>query len=142
MTQLVHIDRLLWVKVVLVLSSIPIAIVGFKKSNKILAAFSLLLITASYGLGEVGKKHREKGTEITADKVNGQEIYEAKCSVCHGNDGKAGLSGASDLSQTQMGADSIKFIIQNGRRAMVKVDITDEQAAAVAAYVESSVKGK
>ncbi len=142
MTQLAHIGTLLWVKIVLVLSSIPIAIVGFKKSNKILAAFSLLLITASYGLGEVGKKHREKGTEIAADKVDGKEIYEAKCSVCHGNDGKAGLSGATDLSQTQMAADSIKFMIQNGRRTMVKVDITDEQAAAVAAYVESSVKGK
>ncbi len=36
----------------------------------------------------------------------------------------------------------VKFIIHNGRRTMVKVDITDEQAAAVAAYVESSVKGK
>jgi uncharacterized membrane protein SirB2/cytochrome c5 len=142
MTQLAHIGTLLWVKIVLVLASIPIAIVGFKRSNKILAAFSLLLITASYGLGEVGKKHREKGIEIAADKIDGREIYEAKCSVCHGNDGKAGLSGASDLSQTQLAADSIKFIIQNGRRTMVKVDMTDEQAAAVAAYVESAVKGK
>jgi mono/diheme cytochrome c family protein len=142
MTQLAHVGTLLWVKIILVLSSIPIAIIGFKRSNKILAAFALLLITASYGLGEVGKKKREKGTEITADKIDGHEIYEAKCSVCHGNDGKAGLSGASDLSQTQMAADSIKFIIQNGRRTMVPVDMTDEQAVAVAAYVESSVKGK
>lgn len=142
MTKLSHIETILWIKVALVLASIPVAIVGFKKSNKIMAALSLLMITASYGLGEVGKKHREKGTVIAADKLDGKEIYEAKCALCHGNDGKAGLSGASDLSVTQMTTDSIKLIIQNGRRTMVKVDITDEQATAVAAYVESSVKGK
>jgi len=142
MTKLSHIETILWIKVALVLASIPVAIVGFKKSNKILAALSLLMITASYGLGEVGKKHREKGTEIAADKLDGKEIYEAKCALCHGNDGKAGLSGASDLSVTQLTTDSIKMIVLNGRNTMVKVDITDEQAAAVAAYVDSSVKGK
>ncbi len=142
MTKLSHIESILWIKIALVLASIPVAIIGFKKSNKILAALSLLMITASYGLGEVGKKHREKGTVIAADKLDGQEIYEAKCGLCHGNDGKAGLSGASDLSVTQLTTDSIKSIVLNGRNTMVKVDITDEQAAAVAAYVESSVKGK
>jgi len=81
MTKLSHIETILWIKVALVLASIPVAIVGFKKSNKILAALSLLMITASYGLGEVGKKHREKGTEIAADKLDGKEIYEAKCAL-------------------------------------------------------------
>jgi len=142
MTSLEHIPTLLWVKIILVLGSIPIAVIGFKKGNKILAALSLLMITASYGLAEVQKKKREKGEVVAVNNVNGKEIYEAKCSVCHGNDGKARLSGASDLSKTLMAADSIKFMIQNGRRTMVKVDITDEQATAVAAYVESSVKGK
>lgn len=142
MTKLEHIEPLLWIKIVLVLASIPIAIVGFKKSNKILAALSLLMITASYGLGEVGKKHREKGTEITADKVDGKEIYEAKCSVCHGGDGKAGLSGASDLSTTQISTDSIKSVVLKGRGMMVSVEMSDEQATAVAVYVDGTIKGK
>ena len=142
MTQLVHIETILWVKVIIVLASIPIAIVGFKKGNKILAALSLLMITAAYGLGEVGKKHREKGTEVSSNVVDGKEIYEAKCMVCHGGDGKAGLSGASDLSITQLSTDSIKSVILNGRNTMVKVPISEEQAAAVAAYVEGSIKGK
>ncbi len=142
MTKLPHIETILWVKIVLVLASIPIAIVGFKKSNKILAALSLLMITASYGLGEVGKKHREKGIEVAANVIDGKEIYEAKCSLCHGNDGKAQLSGASDISKTQMAADSIKITILNGKRTMVPVKITDEQATAVAEYVEGSIKGK
>lgn len=142
MTLLPKIPNLLWIKIILVLASIPVAIIGFKKQNKILAALSLLMITGSYGLAEVQKKKREKGETVAVNNVNGKEIYDAKCVLCHGSDGKAGLSGASDLSVTQLTTDSIKLIIQNGRRTMVKVDITDEQATAVAAYVESSVKGK
>ena len=142
MTRLSHIESILWIKVALVLTSIPVAIIGFKKSNKILAALSLLMITACYGLGEVGKKHREKGTEIAVENAGGQEIYLAKCSNCHGTDGKAGLSGASDLSKTLLDNAGIKTVILNGKATMVAVSITDEQAAAVAAYVEGSVKGK
>ena len=142
MTRLSHIESLLWIKVALVLTSIPVAIIGFKKSNKILAALSLLMITACYGLGEVGKKHREKGTEIAIDKAGGQEIYLAKCSNCHGADGKAGLSGAFELSKTQLDSAGIKAVILNGKATMAAVSITDEQAAEVAAYVENSMKGK
>src|SRR6478609_248392 len=36
-------DYLFWIKICMVFASIPIAIIGFKKSNKILAALSLLL---------------------------------------------------------------------------------------------------
>jgi uncharacterized membrane protein SirB2 len=145
MTLLHKIPAMLWVKVALVLGSIPVAVIGFKKGNKILAALSLLMITASYGLAEVQKKKRERGelTEtVSANNVNGKEIYESKCTLCHGSDGKAGLSGASDLSASTLTTDSIKLIILHGRNTMVPVDVTEEQAAAVAAYVESSIKGK
>ncbi len=142
MMQLPHISTMLWVKIVLVLSSIPIAIVGFKKSNKILAAFSLLLITASYGLAEVQKKKREKGNVVAESNVNGQELYTTKCANCHGSDGKLGFSNAADLSKTSISTDSIKQVILKGRNTMVPVDLTEEQAAAVTAYVESELKGK
>lgn len=142
MMQLPHISTMLWVKIVLVLSSIPIAIVGFKKSNKILAAFSLLLITASYGLAEVQKKKREKGEVVAESNVNGQELYTTKCANCHGSDGKLGFSNAADLSKTSISTDSIKQVILKGRNTMVPVDLTEEQSAAVTAYVESEIKGK
>lgn len=50
LTQIPEIKPLMIVKVGLVFLSIPIAIVGFKKKNKILGALSLLMITASYGV--------------------------------------------------------------------------------------------
>jgi mono/diheme cytochrome c family protein len=145
MTLLPKIPALLWIKIILVLASIPVAVIGFKKGNKILAALSLLMITAAYGMAEVQKKKREKGETsetVAAGNVNGMEIYNAKCTLCHGSDGKAGLSGASDLSATTLTTDSIKQIILHGRNTMVPVDVTEEQAAAVAGYVESSLKGK
>lgn len=142
MTLLPKISALLWIKIALVLASIPVAIIGFKKGNKILAALSLLMITASYGLAEVQKKKREKGEMVEAGNVNGMEIYKGKCVVCHGDNGKAGLSGASDLSATTLSADSMKQIILHGRNLMAPVDVSDEQAAAVAAYVEGNIKGK
>lgn len=140
--QLPTVNNIMIIKLVLVFASIPVAIIGFKKGNKMLAALSLLMITASYGLGEVGKKKREKGETISSSNVNGKEIYEARCATCHGADGKAGLSGASDLSATALGHDEIKDIIKNGRNTMPPVDISDEQREAVAVYIEGSIKGK
>jgi mono/diheme cytochrome c family protein len=142
MTLLTTIPVMLWIKVALVLASIPVAVIGFKKGNKILAALSLLMITASYGLAEVQKKKREKGETVAVTNTDGKEIYDAKCTLCHGADGKAGLSGASDISATVMSTDSIKYTILHGKNKMAPVDVSEEQAAAVAAYVESSIKGK
>jgi uncharacterized membrane protein SirB2 len=142
MIGLEHIPTILWIKVLLVFASIPVAVVGFRKGNKILAALSLLMITASYGLAEVQKKKREKGEVVAVNNVNGQEIYTSKCANCHGSDGKLGFSNAADLSKTSISTDSIKQVILHGRNTMVPVDLTDEQAAAVTEYVESSLKGK
>jgi uncharacterized membrane protein SirB2 len=142
MVGLEHIPAMLWIKIVLVLGSIPVAVIGFKKGNKILAALSLLMITASYGLAEVQKKKREKGEVVAVNNLNGQEIYTSKCANCHGSDGKLGFSNAADLSTSTISADSIKQVILKGRNMMIPVDITDEQAEAVTAYVESSIKGK
>jgi mono/diheme cytochrome c family protein len=142
MVMLPKINTILIVKIVLVLLSIPVAVIGFKKGNKMLAAFALLLITASYGLGEVGKKKREKGEDLSSSNVNGKEIYEARCASCHGVDGKAGLSGAGDLSASSLDKAAIADIIKNGKNTMPPVDMNDEQKEAVAGYVESSIKGK
>jgi len=142
MTQLPEIKAITWIKVVLVLASIPLAIIGFKKGNKILAALSLLLITASYGLGEVSKKKREKGESVASTVNSGSELYTLICASCHGADGKAGLSGATDLSKTMMDAAAIKQTVINGKATMPKVEMSEGQALAVAAYVEANIKGK
>lgn len=142
LTQLPEIKTIMWIKIALVFASIPVAVIGFKKGNKILAALSLLMITASYGLAEMGRKQKAVVVPEGVAAADGKSLYEMNCKLCHGDDGKLGMTGASDLSATAMDAATIKQTILNGKGMMNKIEMTDEQATAVAAYVESSVKGK
>lgn len=142
LTQLPEIKTIMWIKIGLVFASIPVAVIGFKKGNKILAALSLLMITASYGLAEMGRKQKAVVVPEGVAAADGKSLYELNCKLCHGDDGKLGMAGASDLSKTVMDAATIKQTVLNGKGMMNKIEMNDEQATAVAAYVESSVKGK
>lgn len=144
-TQLPEIKPLLIIKVGLVFLSIPIAIIGFKKRNKVLGALSLLMITASYGLAEIAAKNKAKvSTEaVAADgTINAQVLYTDNCALCHGADGKLGMAGAADLSKTQADKNTIQQTIINGKGLMKAVPLTPEQATAVAEFVETQLKGK
>lgn len=135
-------DYLFWIKLVMVFTSIPVAIIGFKRSNKIVAALSLLLITGAFGLGEVySKKKGISKSETPIASNDGKALYENKCTLCHGDDGKLGLSGAKDLSVTQMDIAAMKEIIMNGKGAMPPAKVTEEEATAIADYVEGNLKG-
>ncbi|MFO0357716.1 MAG: c-type cytochrome [Sphingobacteriaceae bacterium] len=134
-------DYLFWIKLVMVFTSIPLAVIGFKKSNKILAALSLLLITGSYGLAEVYHKKKAITDTIVAGN-DGKALYEANCNVCHGADGKLGMAGAKDLSASALDLAAMKEIILHGKGAMPASTLNEEQAQAVAEYVNASIKGK
>ncbi len=137
MTQVAEIKMMLIIKISLVFLSIPLAIIGFKKGNKMLALLSFLCLTAAFGLAEMSaKKNEAKGG------ANTEELYVNNCGTCHGKDGKLGLSGASDMSATQLSVDSITSIILNGRNLMPKTNLTPEQAKEVAGYVNEKIKGK
>lgn len=143
MIQLPEIKSLLIIKIVAVLLSIPLAVVGFKKKNKMLAVASLILIIGAYGLAEMSKKQKSKSMEgITASNVNGQELYSASCAKCHGDDGKLNLLGAKDLSVSTMDLTARIEIIKNGKNAMTPFSgmLNEEQIKAVAEYTETLKK--
>jgi cytochrome c553 len=142
-TQVPEIKSLLIIKIIIVLASIPLAIIGFKKKNKALAVISLLLIITAYGLAEMSKKQKSKAMEnISESTINGQELFNASCVSCHGTDGKLGLMGAPDLSISTLDINSKIDIIKNGKGAMAAFGgtLTDEQIKAVAEYSESLKK--
>lgn len=142
LTQLPVIKPMMWVKITMVLASIPVAVIGFKKGNKILASLSLLMITASYGLAEMSRKQNLSVSTEQTTSLDGKVLYEANCASCHGNDGKLGMAGAMDISKTALDPSGIKNIVQNGRGVMPAASVTEEQAHAIAEYVHSSIKGK
>lgn len=143
LTQIPEIKSLLIIKIVAVLISIPLAIIGFKKKNKVLAVLSLLLIIGAYGMAEMSKKQKSKSMEtISGSNLNGQELFNASCISCHGADGKLGLMEASDLSISTMELTAKIEIIKNGKGAMTPFAeiLTEEQIKAVAEYSESLKK--
>ncbi len=141
MTQLPVIPAMLIVKIALVVLSIPLAVVGFKKKNKVLASFSFFLIIVSFGLAQKAKQAKAGGAIAV---VSGKEIFEDKCTLCHGDNGKLGLNGAKDLSLTTLDHKGITDIITKGKNGMAsyKDVLTTEQIEAVTAYIESDLKGK
>ncbi|MBL7934174.1 MAG: c-type cytochrome [Bacteroidia bacterium] len=141
LTQVPVITMLMIVKIVLVLLSIPLAVIGYKKKNKILATLSFFLIVVSFGLAHKAKDAKAGGKTLA---LSGKEIYNDKCALCHGDNGKLGMSGAKDLSVTQMDHTNIVTIITNGKNTMAsyKEALTPEQIEAVASYIETDLKGK
>ncbi len=127
------------VKLALVLASIPLAVIGFKKSNKILAVCSVLCIIIAYGMAEMSKKAATKPTVQLADanKNDGAVIYTSYCKSCHGDDGKLMLAGAKDLSISSIDVTEVYNQVKNGKGAMPAYEssLSEEQLNAVSAYV-------
>lgn len=49
---------------------------------------------------------------------NGEELFIKSCASCHGCDGTLGMSGAKNLTQSNMTFNEMKFVIENGKGAM------------------------
>jgi uncharacterized membrane protein SirB2 len=131
------------IKLVAVFIAIPLAVIGFKKSNKALALLSLISLIAAYGLAEMSKKQpypiaKVEPVEELSQSNKGQLIYQQNCIRCHGDDGKMGILGAKDLTTSAMNHEGIIGIISNGKSAMpaYSKSLSAEDIELVAVYVE------
>lgn len=50
--------------------------------------------------------------------MSGEEIFRSNCSMCHGRYGNAGLSGAADLTVSQISFEDAFKIVKNGKGTM------------------------
>lgn len=71
--------------------------------------------------------------------ISGVQLYKDNCLVCHGADGKAGMSGATDLSTSVLSHESTMDVITNGRNGMRPFgsQFSKEEIEAIAKHVES-----
>ena len=77
------------------------------------------------------------GSEQNATADTGKDIFEKKCVLCHGADGKQQLNGASNLAISTLSLPNRIHVIANGRgtgMAAYKSQLTAEQIAKVAEY--------
>ncbi len=79
--------------------------------------FGLMIL----GLSSCGNTNSSKGDEVLPSESpaeKGASLYTMNCASCHGEDGKLGLSGAKDLSESKLTDPQIKTILQKGKNAM------------------------
>ncbi|MCI4668901.1 MAG: SirB2 family protein [Bacteroidia bacterium] len=151
-----QINTMLIIKIALVLASIPVAVIGFRRENKLLAVLSVLLIVGAYGLAEMNKVGVEETplaqeiTDPTAEGydliAHGQALYSRNCVVCHGEQGNLAKSGAKNLQESQLSEAEMTNLIQNGKNAMPAykdVPGYDEAGiAAVIAFINKNIRKK
>lgn len=131
-----------WYKIMAVAAAIPLAVIGFKKKNKVLALLSLLLIVYAYGVAETRAPFfKQQPMEVaSADSAGlGKSVYSAACVSCHGEDGKLGKSGAKDISMSMLSKEEKVQLIHKGKNGMPAFRhlLNDEQIEAVVGYLDS-----
>jgi cytochrome c6 len=107
-----------------------------KKIIFICAGFVLALTFFSCG---DGTKASANGTVEQPEKIDGAALYDSKCAICHGGDGKAGVTGASDLSVSTLDHAAAVNVVKNGRKGMRAFggEMSDAEIEAVVKYAET-----
>lgn len=67
----------------------------------------------------------------------GKKVFTTYCVTCHGADGKMGLNGAKDLTQSTLTQEETIQVITNGRKMMAsyKSVLSPKEISEVAEYV-------
>ena len=154
-------------KLVLTLVAIPLGIISMKKENKILGLLTMAIFVYNFGVAEtnslVFKKQKitiqpeivgidtavvtSESTAPVNDILdqnkevalkNGKVIFTQVCAACHGQDGKLGVGGAKDLSQSALKHDEVILMIAKGKGLMQPYEdvLSEQEIEAVASYTE------
>ena len=136
-------------KLTLTIVALVLGIIGFKKRNKAMVLISAFFFVYIYFLSTTKSVKLKKAnldgivTDTTATNYNelahGKAIYINNCLRCHGEDGKAGINGASNLTASMCENRGLVGIIKHGRNLMpgFKDQLSEIEINAVATYVKS-----
>jgi mono/diheme cytochrome c family protein len=143
------IETYLIVKIALVIVSIPLGIIAMKKANKTMAIVVLAIYFYVFLIARAGSLTLQKTAYVTPKATlnassgaivtdEGKIIFEAKCALCHGTDGKLMLNGAKDLSVSKLTKAEAIEMIKAGKGLMpgFKDELNEQQLTALADYAE------
>ena len=136
-----------WIKLVIVILSIPMGLIAMKRKSKVLALLTFVALLYTYGMSETKSATFDKAGALVASDftipdtdnplVLGEALYLNNCVVCHGVDGNRGLSGSLLLTESTLTEAEALDRIANGKGNMpaYKQALTAEQIDALARYV-------
>lgn len=138
-------SNFLWIKIALIVVSIPVAIIAFKKQFKYLALIGTLLFFIVYGLAEMSAKKPYINTNMSnlefevelGSAQHGMVLYQNNCIVCHGKQGDKGLGGATNLQTSTLADKEVKEVILNGRKNMPSYQsvLNEQEVEALKCYL-------
>jgi mono/diheme cytochrome c family protein len=135
----------IFVKLGLMLASIPLGIIGSKRSSVPLTGLAFLLLAGTMAIAFVKPAFLRSTTAVTVDAGDanaaslkeGKAVFEAKCYLCHGADGRMGFQGAKDLHVSVLEDDAIMEIIRHGKGRMpANNDLSDAEVQNLKDYVK------
>ncbi|QNL21182.1 c-type cytochrome [Hyphobacterium sp. CCMP332] len=123
-----HPELYMMVKIVLVLASIPLAVIGIRKEKKLFLVLSVVILIYVYGIAETHSltfthPSPEGLIENVEDdnyqiKVHGLALYQQHCLRCHGEQGDKMRYESPDISTTSLDKEQRWAIINNGKGMM------------------------
>lgn len=152
-------------KLLLTLAAIPLGIISMKKENKVLGLLTMAIFVYNFGVAETNSLTFQKEkiviqpiTNVTREEAdttntpinaildqnkeaaikNGKVIFTQVCAVCHGQDGKLGVGGAKDLSQSTLKHEEVVQMVSKGKGLMQPYEsvLSEQEIEAVASYTE------
>ena len=115
------------------------------KLFKCLLSLCLLAVLAFSCTNSSTDNNTSKGPAFSASKTekkadnSGEKIYMQYCKLCHGADGKLGLNGSKDITESTMPEDERILLIRNGKNTMTPFEevLSEQEIKSVAAYTMS-----
>jgi mono/diheme cytochrome c family protein len=148
-------EPFVWVKLIFVLSSIPVGIIAMKRRKAALGILAVVFLGVAMALALVKPAflRTEGGKEVVVDTSDpdtggdaaayaaqlesGRQLFSTHCMRCHGADGNAGFQGAKPLSQSVLSEAEISTIVRAGKGLMPPNEVvSEEELKNLASYVK------
>lgn len=115
---------------------------GWRRKRLVLSA-SFLLFIAVIGVLSCSEKKSVDKYPVSAtpagpaDPVLVKKLFDVKCALCHGSDGRQQYAGAKNLAESTMTRDEVMDRIREGKGAMPpqKDVLSDQQINALSDFV-------
>lgn len=102
----------------------------------------LLFITISCSQNPENKTEINKPIKTDETLALGEKVYKQNCSICHGANGTAGISGSANLQTSSISQTQAIEIISKGKKTMIGFEnsLSKAEINAVSTYIQTLIK--